>query len=505
MQRLLLAFILFSFQSDAKSADRLKDWKQSWTAKLAWDNEIDITTVKGRSIPERLELAQDRLAKKGGGVIYFPAGTYEFTDQVKLKSGIILRGADPEKIGDARKNGYTLPTRFFFPRYKPSGKGAGTPIGTAFKGITLKDPATASNCGVMNLALENGHIHFSDDGTQKHQCGKNRFVVGCILRNCAIADPSVPDARIGQKPWQRFTHRHHAAVTVKGENLLIANNRLPKSGESNFTMRNYIVKGRKRKQEVLSKVVFDYDNRPGLYVNDYGIGASGGSSADDGTPKKYPWGFRKGIVITHNYVYCTGRCAIAFCGEGVVCSENVIRFAKDVYRPTTTGRNLTTGSSTNDNRAVQMRGWRWTVADNDYEVYRNFCADRKYYINDGEGLMHEDHVNSTIVDSKLLRNKGNSYLSLYKTGGIDGLIVEENEITTQGGIAAIYVNANRNSGKYPCRNVKIQSNLTSGSGIYLAGSPASGNVIKGNRHRGPGGKLVNDAKAKLEDNRGYIR
>lgn len=72
------------------------------------------------------------------------------------------------------------------------------------------------------------HIYLVDDGTEAHRAGRNRFVVGCILRNAAAADPAVPNLKLGQKPWQRFTQRHSAAIDVQAEaNLLVANNRLP--------------------------------------------------------------------------------------------------------------------------------------------------------------------------------------------------------------------------------------------------------------------------------------
>ena len=88
-----------------------------------------------------------------------------------------------------------------------------------------------------------------------------------------------------------------------------------------------------------------------------------------------------------------------------------------------------------------MRGWRWVVDGNDYQVHRNWAFDRKYKINDGEGLMHEDHVNSTIHDSVLTNNRGNTYLSLYKTAGIDGLLVEGNDIRLGDGKAPLTLKA----------------------------------------------------------------
>lgn len=471
-------------------------YELKWTSEIKWSNVVSITDCQGQTIEERFQEAQVVVAGKGGGVVYFPAGVYKFSESVYIKDGIVIRGANPVDVTDARDARYSPPTQFEFPKYIPRFEGEGTPVDTAFKGIYLEDPEHTSNCGVVDIAINRGHIHF-EEGTD-HESGRNRLVYGCVLRNAAVADPRIPDKKTGQHPWQRFTHRHHAAITVRAkENILVANNRLPESGEDNFVMKGYILKDR------TLDVVFDYDNRPGLYINDYGLGGSGGSGPDR-TPKTHPWGFRKGIVIRDNYVFCTGRCAISFTGDGTICSDNVIRFKDNIWRPTTTGANIAKGSATNDNRAVQMRGWRWTVEGNDYLVYRNWAVDKKYRINDGEGLMHEDHVNSTVLDSRLINNKGNSYISIYKTAGINGLLVKGNNIRTSGGISAIYVVANRNSGPYECKNVSIIGNTTSGSGIKIAGNPAENNIVKNNRHIGGNGRIINAANARCENNAGYV-
>lgn len=468
----------------------------AWTDDIKWRNVVSVADVSGDSPAERLAAAQAKVAGQGGGVVFFPAGEYRFDDHIEIKDGVVIRGANPKGTTDARNEKYDPPTKFEFPKYVPSFEGDGTPNESAFKGIYLEDAERAGNCGVVNIEINRGHIHFKE--AEGFRSGGNRMVVGCVLRNAAVADPNVPDERVGQHGWQRFTQRHHAAVTVRAsENILVANNRLPESGEDNFAMDGYVLKG-----GVEDGLVFDYDNRPGLYINDCGLGGAGGNGPD-GTPETHPHGFRKGIVIRNNYVFCTGRCAISFTGDGTICANNVIRFKDNVWRPTTTGTNRTKGSATNDNRAVQMRGWRWTVEGNDYLVYRNLTADKKYRINDGEGLMHEDHVNSTVRDSKLLNNKGNSYLSIYKTAGINGLLVRGNDIRTGGGIAAIYVVANRNSGPYECKNVTIENNKTAGSGIYIAGDPAENNVIRNNTHVWGGGTIKNEANATVENNKGY--
>jgi hypothetical protein len=490
-----MAWILLLALAAPPKDDPLARFDLSWTAKLPWATVRDVTAEKGTSWDDKFQSAFDALAKTGG-VVYVPPGTYELKQTLKLPSGVLLRGATPRQT-DARKDDFAPTSRLVFPRFVPRFSGEGTPIDSAFKGIHLAHPGKASDTGVVYLHLERGHIRFDDAGDAAHTAGARLFVVGCLLRHAAVADPRIPDASVMQPAWLRYTDRHHAAIHVRGSDLLIAGNRVPKSGEENFTMKEYPVRAGKMRV-VLDEVVFDYDNRPGLYVNDYGLGGAG-ASGPDGTPETHPWGFRKGIIIRDNYLYHTGRCAIAFAGDGVLCQGNVIRFAPDVYRPTATGRDRTTGASTNDNRAVQMRGWRWVVKDNDYEVHRNIAADRKYRINDGEGLMHEDHVNSTVKDSILEGNRGNTYISIYKTAGIDGLIVRNNTIAD-----GIMVVADRNKSRHECKKVLVEKNVTAGGPITLAGEPSSGNIIRGNRSSKPA-KLILRATAEVTENEGFTR
>lgn len=492
------------FAEDVPTTNPTASLQITWTNELAWDNVVDISTIdgSGKYWDQRLAAAQQQLTRHGQrGVIFFPAGEYHFENHIYLLDGVVLRGATPRGADSAHSEQYHPPTRFEFPRYQPSFKGAGTPIDTAFKGIYLKSPETAGHCGVVNVAINRGHIHFGE--SEDHRCGGKRIVFGCMLRNAAVADPRIPSKKVTQHAWQRFTSRHHAAIDVKGsQNILIANNRLPVSGDDNFIMKGFLLKPARGSADRYD-VEFDYDNRPGLYVSHYCVGGVGGSGKD-GTPETHPWGFRRGIVIRDNYVFNTGRMSIGFGGDGTICANNMTRIQPNVWRPTVTGESATHGSSTNDNRAIEMRGWRWIVDGNDFVVHRNWCADRSYPINDGEGLMHEDHCNSDIRDSRLTNNRGNSYLSIYKCGEIDGLQIEGNDISVPGNIADIYVVANRNSGDQPCRNVRIIENITRSNGILIAGSPASKNVVEGNVHKGKdGGFLKNEAKAAVRGNRNY--
>lgn len=476
-----------------------------WAGKLPWDHVLDVATVTGEGEfwDERVAKAQRALAQKGGGVLFFPPGTYAFKEDIRLLSGVVLRGSGPGDVTAAQDEKFTLSSQLQFPSYVPLFSGSGAPIEAAFKGIVLEDPAAAADCGVVHLDIDRGYIALSE--AEGHRCGPNRFVFGCILRNAAGADPNIPNVSENQPGWLRYTHKFRSAIRVHAsENALVANNRLPRSGQGNFTMEAYPLKDRK-KALVPFDVVFDYDNRPGIYVNHHCIGGPGGEG-NDGTPESHPWGFRRGSVIRENYIYSTGRCAIGFSGDGVVCARNVIRFPRDVFRPTVTGVHVSYGSSTNDNRAVEMRGWRWIVEGNDYEVHRNWAADRAYHINDGEGLMHEDHCNSIIMDSRLVNNRGNSYLSLFHCGAVEGLHIEGNDISTPGRISDIYVTAPRHKkqGEFPLQRVTVVKNITRSNGIRLFGAPASGNLVKDNRHLGPKrGLILNEANAVLEGNENY--
>lgn len=478
-------------------------YKLGWIDAVPWANVVDVTQMPGADLLDKIEAAQQRL-EKSGGVVYFPPGTYRIRDHIRLRTGIVLRGANLAKGTQARDENYAPPSRLEFPQYHFKAEGTGTPVETAFKGVHLTDPS-ASNCGVVNLDIQCGHIYFEEG--ESHACGRNRIVFGCRLRNAALPNANIPDAALGQKPWQRYTATwERAAIHVySAENALVANNRLPKSGEANFTMNGYVMLDRARKPTTVDGVVFDFDNRAGIYLNHYGIGGPGGDSPD-GTPQTHPYGFRKGLSIADNYVFNTGRCAIGFCGDGVRCRGNVIRFARGVWRPTVTGRHVSSGASTNDNRAIEMRGWRWMVENNDYEVFRNLAFDRVYPINDGEGLMHEDHVNSTVRDSVLRNNRGNAYVAIYHTAGIDGLLVEGNEIRIDrdaAGEPAIHVTANRVRAPYPCRNVRIVDNTVSGRGILIAGSPGENNELRGNRAVDGTQTIKNQANATVEGNTGF--
>jgi hypothetical protein len=542
-----------AFGAEAPSTDNpAAAYQLGWTDQIQWSCVVSIQDFQGKDWDEKITAAQQALVEKGGGVIYFPPGVYEFRQTIKLRTGIVLRGAAPMAAADARDALYALPTKIEFPQYKPTFTGEGTPNNTAFQGIELAEPAGVSNCGVVNLAINRGHIDLSDADFDKSfvegKCGKNRIIFGCVLRNAAVPDASIPklkDAldRPFQDAWQRWTQRHHAAIHVyAGGNVLVGNCRIPESGEDNFVMKGYKLHPQTKEGEYskqLAKltvqtcdVPFDYDNRGGIFVNSLGAGnalniwnlfgaagnlqanldpsVAGAAAAEAAAEpiKARPWAFAKGIVIRNNYVFCTGAGAIKFTGDGTVCSFNVIRYKPDVVRPTARGYQL--DSFTNNNRAIEMRGHRWTVEDNDYEVHSNLSLQGHRY-GDGEGLMHEAYDNCDIRGSKLLGNKGNRYLCIWRVP-VDGLEIRGN--TVAGGINVL--GATNLGVPLPVKNVQIIGNTTIDSGISITGRPAENNAIKDNKFQSPadsagskypGGvdknRIINESLAVLENNQGY--
>ena len=116
------------------------------------------------------------------------------------------------------------------------------------------------------------------------------------------------------------------------------------------------------------------------------------------------------------------------------------------------------------------------------------------------------HESLAVVDSRLVNNRGNSYLSLFHVGAIDGLHIEGNDISTQAGDSDIYVTASRHKqpGDFPIKRVSVVKNITRTNGIRVQGWPAEKVVVRDNRHLGAKpGKLIDEASAELANNANY--
>jgi hypothetical protein len=263
---------------------------------------------------------------------------------------------------------------------------------------------------------------------------------------------------------------------------------------------------------VAEGVLFDFDNRPGIYVNEYGDLGSQGDGVPNATPESAPHAFRGGLVIRDNFVFATGRTAISFSGDGTLCAGNVVRMLPDVWRPTCKGYEVSDPRSTNDNRAIRCRGYRWTVIGNDYEVYANRTFDRRHGISDGEGIMHENHTNSKVLESRISGNRGNAYICLWRVE-VDGLEIRGNDVTVSPGQwAALTVLGKKKNfkGDCPVRRLNVMDNVTRGAGdarvdgIRVEGVPTERVAIEDNRHVGAAaGVLWNGSCADATRNKNY--
>ncbi|WP_235440925.1 glycoside hydrolase family 55 protein, partial [Limnoraphis robusta] len=128
-----------------------------WTNQLRWNCVYNIKNFSGSNLIEKFNKARDAAADNGGGVVYFPAGTYSFTDNIELKDGVILRGETPS-VKDAKSANYSPPSKLVFPKYEPKLSGNGTPNETAFKKISTNNPLQDSNIGLVNLDINRAAI-----------------------------------------------------------------------------------------------------------------------------------------------------------------------------------------------------------------------------------------------------------------------------------------------------------------------------------------------------------
>jgi len=96
----------------------------AWTDGIKWSNVIDMKSyAQGKTNFEKFENARAELSAKGGGVLYYPAGTYDFSDGpfdgpsgrgLMLPSGVVIRGQAPKGKPLATFGKLELATKFVF-------------------------------------------------------------------------------------------------------------------------------------------------------------------------------------------------------------------------------------------------------------------------------------------------------------------------------------------------------------------------------------------------------
>ena len=466
---------------------------------LAWGTVLDISTVAGGTVEEKLAAAQLTL-RQTGGVIFFPAGTYTFGNSIVIRRGIVLRGAEPG-VRRARDTSFAPPTRFVFPAYVPSFSGTGTPNLTAFK--TISFDTLASNTGLVYLDINRAGINFSL-GTRR---GNRNFIIfGCRSNNVATPSPDVPSA--GQAGWQRFSYRFGRNIGGNvTANCVVSNNRL-NDFENNlgYPIQNdsYMQPGYLYDSAGVFKPVNDSAKAVFSYTDHYGISLGRGSAPTFAEPNTAPYLFTQGMEICDNWMLKTMRVGIYAAGLGIKINRNTILDVenKRVFLNPQGTRKNTNNSATFENRGIDMSGWDVEVDSNLVIVYRHNFYGNTYQSVDGEGILTQECCGGTSVNNyRIIGNTlsgTGAYIGLFKMRDIHNVKIIGNNLSNR---ANILVDADVNlcrtspAGCYTLNNVLIKDNYNLGSncqfargnGISVSGKKGGTNVFVVNNRAIPGG------------------
>jgi hypothetical protein len=181
----------------------------AWTDRVDWSNVINMKSYdKGKTNFEKFENARDELAAAGGGVLYYPAGVYDFSEGpfdgpdgrgLMLKSGVVIRGETPSGEADALSGDLKLPTRFVFGFVERSG---------------------AIDVGErLLLELDGGDIRLREDKKTK----KVVYEPASLLLNVAAKDGKVrSDATGYRRGYGRDRWPGKVKASQSGDNIKLA-------------------------------------------------------------------------------------------------------------------------------------------------------------------------------------------------------------------------------------------------------------------------------------------
>jgi hypothetical protein len=191
----VVAMLSLSLAAQSPTSNPLEDYYgqtdgfPAWSSNIRWDNVIDMSQYSnGTTNFEKFENARDALFAQGGGVLYYPAGVYEFDVPdgpngrgLMLKSGVVIRGELPP--ASDRKAVTTLdrlqitqhglnsnPTKFRFTRLDFTDSLPNVDGPDEHKGKIPKmwnmigcTPANANYVGIVWVEIEYGYIYFGFD------------------------------------------------------------------------------------------------------------------------------------------------------------------------------------------------------------------------------------------------------------------------------------------------------------------------------------------------------
>lgn len=322
----------------------------AWTDSLRWSRVVNMKTYpKGKTAYEKFESARGELTD-GGGVLYYPAGTYDFSTMppgvgLMLVPGVVVRGEAPAGRPRAAAGKLDLPTKFVF-AFRDRGGGR-VPRDWNFIGLRPDDGKnikTRNHVGIAWVRLVGATVAFGPQvdwgktwgtansllsgnikkgwavrdpsgthpidalagGGKKYQgVGSGRLVFGCAFGDAAVLDDYTDP---GYGPDGFTASPHCARVVAYGSRVLVANNLLPKSRKT--------FAHRQRTDKQMAQVLFDYGNTCGIDINK-------GLLSEAAAGGKCPGYFEEGIVVRDNYVYNRGHTGFSIAGKWVTVTGNV--------------------------------------------------------------------------------------------------------------------------------------------------------------------------------------
>ena len=427
-----------------------------WTEVLKWNSIFNVTNYGANgsdlnSDQEAVEQAIEAAYQAGGGVVYFPAGTYRFTDNLNLKSGVIIRGEDPV-VPRATDPAFRPASKLEFPSYvfdTLANGGRGNPNSSAFK--IIGGIGSFRNVGVVNLDVNRARIEMhpnfdslgivvhagSPNGSVNYQMrekNRNCIVMGVRSNNAAMPDPNVPDTSgpAKMRKWQRAPYRFASNLNLYFDaNVVIANNRLNDAPTDNFDQPGYRVRNRctacnnykfigqpanntwnaENFIAVLSgnHARFRYEDHYGIALNRHKKVIINGRQTIQQyvwypDPSQEPSLYAKGFSILDNWVYKTNRVGLWVAGQGMEIRRNVIRDSALVGTSATPKKVwLNPGyteiqrsfSATYENRGIDFGGSQITIDSNDVQMRSYSFAESQYGSIDGEGIMDQGNGGGT--------------------------------------------------------------------------------------------------------------
>jgi hypothetical protein len=477
-----------------------------WTAGVRWQCAYVVTDFAGASDDARFEAAQAAAVADGGGVVFFPAGSYSFAANLSLASNVVVRGAPVPPSARAKSGklpGNLSPTTVF------------NCPNRAHQGLWNFD-AAATNLGVVNVLLDQCAVmlwpslktsSFSPmlsnwwfSASDINGMGSNKIVLGNVVR-----DVSLGQSLLGPKYKNIYPYIFSIAVGVYTDrNALVANNLLPPSTRSETT-KITLASGSET-------VPYMYDNRYGIDVNSILLGAVAGAyckgaGSKCGTPSAFgglfpacaPWNFRSGIAIRDNYVAQNGRVGISFTGgaddklctpgSGTQLLNNHVEVRAGTTCYTISGDDDPRGSDTNENRAYSEyeaystlphvkpsypchqsssgnaacpptvnSGYCSNMTGNTGHSNRQMAGKSGYETVDGEGILHQsENGNSAFGDvyaNNDLSGGGSGYIGVWDLPFTNYTVFTNNKVNSDQQIGVI----------------SIQGSDTVGPGVLCSGN-----------------------------------